>query len=269
MVDVEAAAQVRARRGDAVLLGVLGTPTFDGRLAAVRAGCRVASAADADAAEIASAIERVVPTEAEPPRVLVVDGDPVLAQTAALALTGAGFEAIVLEDPTLLLGRVSESRPDLVLLDMRSPGCTGVKVASVLRSDDRMVGVPVVLLVAEAERDLALVALEAGADDYLTKPLAPEHLVAAVRSRRARPRVMRSFMDRDGLMRVLSHTRTLDRLEAEVALARRRGTPLSLVIVSSTSTISSVSTTPTVTRSTTGCCARWRRCCGGARARAT
>lgn len=230
VVDVAAAAALRADHRDAVLIGVLGEPTFEGRLAAVRAGCRAAVAADADAAEIASAIERVAPAETDAPRVLVVDDDALLARTAALALTGAGFEAIVLEDPTLVLDRVAEARPDLVLLDMRLPGCTGLEIASILRSDDRMVGVPIVFLTAEAERDLALEALEAGADDYLTKPFAPEHLVGVVRSRLARSRVMRSFMDRDGLTRLLSHARTLDRLEAEVSLARRRGTPLSLVI---------------------------------------
>jgi diguanylate cyclase (GGDEF)-like protein len=137
----------------------------------------------------------------------------------------------VLEDPMQLFELVVEFRPEMILMDLYLPDCTGLELAAVLRQDDRVVGVPIVFLTAETRPTSALAALEVGADDFLSKPVAPERLISVVRSRIDRARVVRSFMDRDSLTGLLNHSRTIERVEQELSLARRRRSAFSLVLI--------------------------------------
>jgi diguanylate cyclase (GGDEF)-like protein len=70
-----------------------------------------------------------------------------------------------------------------------------------------------------------------GGDDFLTKPIRPEHLVSSVSSRIERSRLLRSFMVRDSLTGLLNHTAIKDQLEREVARAKRQGMPLSFAMI--------------------------------------
>jgi diguanylate cyclase (GGDEF)-like protein len=228
---LENAADVRQFYPKADIIAVVDNPGLDERLAAVRVGCRATVASDVDATELGAAMERLVPLELEVPRVLIVDDDSYVSQRTAIVLEQVGLEVTILTDPKKLLERVAETRPHLVIMDMRLPGCTGLELAAVLRQDDRMVGVPIVFLTAEDRPARALEALQVGADDFLVKPVASKRLVSVVLSRLERSRVLRSFMDHDSLTRLLSHARTLERLEAEVTGAQRRGEALCLAIL--------------------------------------
>lgn len=231
LCSLDKAADVRKLypRGD--IIAVTDSPGFEARLSAVRMGCRATVPADVDAPELAAAMDRLVPLELETPRVLIVDDDPYVSQRTAIVLEQAGLEVTILTDPVKLLEHVAETRPHLVIMDMRLPNCTGLELAAVLRQDDRMVGVPIVFLTAEDRPARALEALEVGADDFLVKPVDSNRLVSVVLSRLERSRVLRAFMDYDSLTRLLSHARTLERLESEVMGALRRGEPLSLGIL--------------------------------------
>jgi len=229
--DLLHVAKVRDRNPSANIIALVEQPTLEQRILAYRAGCRITIPADVDASDLATAIERLAPPDIDKPRILLVDDDLLLAEHIASVLRRAHLETAVLSDPTLLLEVVSEVRPHLVLMDMRLPNCTGLELAAVLRQDDRMAGVPIVFLTAEDEPARALEALEIGADDFLTKPVEEQHLISVVQSRLARSRVLRSFMDRDSLTRLLSHARTLERLEEEVALETRRAQVVSLAII--------------------------------------
>ena len=231
LCDLSHAASVRADFAQADLVVVLPEVALETRLAAVRVGAKATVPFDVDAPELAAAMERLVPLDMDVPCVLIVDDDELVARRTAIILQSAGLDAVVLIDPTNLLEVVAESRPHLVLMDMHLPKCTGLELAAVLRQDDRMVGVPIVFFTAENAPRRALQALEVGADDFLIKPVSSERLVSVVMSRLHRSRALRSFMDRDGLTRLLSHAPTLQRLEAEVASAQRRQEPLSLVIL--------------------------------------
>jgi diguanylate cyclase (GGDEF)-like protein len=91
--------------------------------------------------------------------------------------------------------------------------------------------VPVVFLSGENDREKQLAALQVGADDFLTKPIAPGHLVAAVSSRAERARTLRRLLMRDSLTGLLNHTTTKERLDGEVARAMRQGTPLAFAFL--------------------------------------
>lgn len=202
------------------------------RLQAVRAGFSALVARPCDAGELARTLERLNPLELAPSeRVLIVDDDSKLARAYAMTLENAGMLVSVLADPMLLLDSVVRFRPEMILMDLYLPDCSGLELAAVLRQDDRVVGVPIVFLTAETRPTSALAALEVGADDFLSKPVTPERLISVVRSRIDRARVVRSFMDRDSLTGLLNHSRTIERVEQELSLARRRGSAFSLVVI--------------------------------------
>ncbi len=111
------------------------------------------------------------------------------------------------------------------------PTCTGMELASVIRQIEAFVGLPIVFLSAETDRDKQLAAVGLGGDDFLVKPIKPEHLISAVVSRTERYRKLRSVMMRDGLTGLFNHSSITDRLEQEAARARRQQIPLSVVMI--------------------------------------
>jgi diguanylate cyclase (GGDEF)-like protein len=116
-------------------------------------------------------------------------------------------------------------------MDMYMPGCTGEELAKVIRQQEAYVSVPIVFLSTETDTGRQLAAMQIGGDDFLTKPIRPEHLVSAVAARVHRYRVLRSYMERDSLTGLLNHTRLKEQLEVEVKRARRQGRSLAFVMI--------------------------------------
>jgi len=118
--------------------------------------------------------------------VLVVEDESQIAQIVRDYLQHAGFAVITAADGREALARVRERRPDLVLLDLGLPGIDGMDVARQLRQSGNT---PIIMLTARVEETDRLRGLDAGADDYITKPFSPREVVARVRAvlRRAEP----------------------------------------------------------------------------------
>jgi DNA-binding response OmpR family regulator len=111
--------------------------------------------------------------------ILIVDDEPQIAEIATDYLRVAGFEVISAGDGARALDAVREHRPDLIVLDLGLPGVDGMDVARRLRRHSE---VPIIMLTARVEEEDRLRGLEAGADDYVTKPFSPRELVARVRA---------------------------------------------------------------------------------------
>ncbi|HYR05310.1 MAG TPA: diguanylate cyclase, partial [Gallionella sp.] len=173
-------------------------------------------------------------TSALPPapyRVLIVDDSEALTAYYAALLEQAGMETKVVNNPLTVMESLLEFVPDLILLDIYMPECNGMELAKVIRQLDAFVGIPIVFLSAEGNLDKQLFAMGLGADDFLTKPIQPQHLVSSVISRVRRSLRLRSFMVRDSLTGLLNHTAIKDQLDYEVAQTKRRRTPLSFAMV--------------------------------------
>ncbi|MBB6627775.1 response regulator transcription factor [Nocardioides sp. KIGAM211] len=112
-------------------------------------------------------------------RVLVVEDDPVLRRTLAIALRAEGHTALTAADGRTALQACREDDPDLVVLDLGLPDLSGVEVLRSLRAWTRL---PVIVLSARAESSDKVGALDDGADDYVTKPFGMEELLARVRA---------------------------------------------------------------------------------------
>jgi diguanylate cyclase (GGDEF)-like protein len=114
---------------------------------------------------------------------------------------------------------------------MYMPRCDGMTLAAVIRQREDYVGIPIVYLSAETNRDMQLAAMQLGADDFMAKPILPDHLISAVTNRAERSRILRSLMVRDSLTGLYNHTTTKERLEVEIIRAQRDKRPLALALL--------------------------------------
>jgi diguanylate cyclase (GGDEF)-like protein len=209
------------------LFGLGGGTDLHLQLDAIRCGVEALFAKPIDLTAIADVLERRLrPVREDPYRVIVVDDSQATADFVKDTLEQAGMICRVVVDPLSTLDAIRDFRPDLVLTDMYMPTCSGPELAALIRMHPGFLGIPIVYLSSETNPDLRLEAMRQGADDFLTKPIRPEHLVASVQVRAQRTRLLRGQMLRDGLTGLYNHTTLKDRLEGEVARAHRRKTAL-------------------------------------------
>jgi len=202
------------------------------RLQAVRAGGNAYFTKPVDVDTLADKLNILTahPT-LEPFRILVVDDEPALANLYSLILQQAGMITAVVHDPLQVMQPLVEFRPDLILLDMHMAACNGVELAGVIRQQEAYVSIPIVFLSSEINVNRQVSALRLGGDDYLSKPVEPDHLVSSVIARAQRSRILRSFMVRDSLTGLLNHTRTKEQLGVELARARRLSNGLAFAMI--------------------------------------
>jgi adenylate cyclase len=117
-----------------------------------------------------------------PPRILVVDDSPVNVDLLQTRLEASGYEVLTAGDGEEGLAVAKQHKPDLILLDVMMPKMDGLEVCRQLRADPSLPFMPIILVTAKAESDDVVAGLEAGGDEYLTKPVDQAALVARVKS---------------------------------------------------------------------------------------
>jgi two-component system, OmpR family, phosphate regulon response regulator PhoB len=125
------------------------------------------------------------------PIVLVVEDEPAIQELLAINLKHAGFRVVQAGTAEEAESLIRAVLPDLVLLDWMLPGQSGAALLKRLRADRRSRELPVIMLTARVHEEDKLQGLEAGADDYVTKPFSPRELIARIRAvlRRRAPHV--------------------------------------------------------------------------------
>ena len=205
---------------------------FQIRLKAARAGGKAYFCKPVNIGALIEVLDRLLSAEEKPPyRILIVDDDHVQATVNSLHLKRAGMEITTLTDPMNILQVLHEFNPDLILLDMYMPECSGMELAVIIRQIESFVSIPIVYLSAETDRSKQLEAVGLGGDDFLTKPIKPEHLISAVTSRVDRYRQLRYLMMRDSLTGLLNHTTLKERYAQEINRAIRHNTPLAYAML--------------------------------------
>jgi class 3 adenylate cyclase len=118
----------------------------------------------------------------DPARILVVDDVADNVEILRMRLASLGYEVVVAEDGEQALAKVRELLPDLILLDIMMPKIDGLEVVRRLKADPSLPFIPVILVTAKAAPKDVVAGLDAGGDDYLTKPIDHGALVARVRA---------------------------------------------------------------------------------------
>lgn len=127
------------------------------------------------------------------PRILVVEDEPAIAELVAVNLRHGGFLPILAEDGISAQRELDAVLPDVILLDWMLPGESGLALARRWRGDARTKNVPILMLTARGDEPDRVAGLDAGADDYLTKPFSTQEMLARIRAilRRRAPELVR------------------------------------------------------------------------------
>jgi len=115
-------------------------------------------------------------------RILIAEDEESIVASLEFLMRHAGFETLVARDGETAIALLRESRPDLVLLDIMLPGRNGFEVCRAIRDDPQMRGIRVLMLTARGGMHDAARGMDAGADDYMSKPFSTKDLVARVRA---------------------------------------------------------------------------------------
>lgn len=136
-----------------------------------------------------------------PATILLVEDEPAIQELIAANLTRAGHHVLRAGDAETGQRIVRDALPDLILLDWMLPGMSGVEFAKRLRSEERTRSIPLIMLTARGEEQDKVAGLEAGADDYVTKPFSPRELVARIKAvlRRRAPETTEDAVEIGGL----------------------------------------------------------------------
>jgi putative two-component system response regulator len=139
-------------------------------------------------------------------RILIVDDDPLVRETMRDYVEHLGYAVRDAGSAEEALAEIAKDQPDLVLLDVRMPGITGIELCRQLKGDPATHLIPIVLLTAERELDSRVAGLAAGADDYFTKPVHPRELGARLRSLIRLKRVVEELEEAESLITSLALT---------------------------------------------------------------
>jgi two-component system phosphate regulon response regulator PhoB len=134
-------------------------------------------------------------------RILIVEDEPAICEMLTFALADSGYVCDVAGDVRRARALVADSNPDLIVLDWMLPGQSGIEFARELKRDAGTRDIPVIMLTARTQEADVVTGLDAGADDYITKPFSPRELAARIKAvlRRASPHAAGEELAVDGL----------------------------------------------------------------------
>ncbi len=134
--------------------------------------------------------------------ILIIEDEKPVRDMLQFVLEQSGYKVLEAADASEARQRLGERQPDMILLDWMLPGVSGLEYARELKRDPCTRHIPMIMLTARGEEDDRVRGLEAGADDYITKPFSARELVARIKAvwRRAAPEAGEELVEVDGLL---------------------------------------------------------------------
>jgi len=205
---------------------------FASQLAAVRAGAQGYFARPLNITQLETGLERCLNRpQHEPYRVMIVDDDAVLAEHYSLVLQNSQMQVRLTSAPEQVLDMMQAFNPEVLLLDVNMPGCSGPELAQMIRLHDEWLRVPIIYLSAETDIARQMAALLKAGDDFITKPISDSQLIASVFSHAQRARALSNALARDSLTGLLKHADIKEQLALEAYRASRANKPTSVVML--------------------------------------
>lgn len=214
------------------LIGLAASPGFEFLLTALRSGCDSCLLNNASLQMVvAQVLEMNDSQEQETFSVLIVEDSITAVKLIERALAEQKIRTRAITNPQNILAVLDEFNPDLILMDMYMPNCTGVEVARVVRQHSQYLSIPIVYLSGETDIALQVEALRLGGDHFLTKPFNPIFLNAIVKSKIERYRALRRSMYHDSLTGLLNHTSSKQALQQTLQQADRNNASLAVIML--------------------------------------
>ncbi len=223
---------LRGRFSATKLIAYLAQDDFNGFKDMLRAGADYCFSVESSPALVLGKLIDLCSNATEPPyRVLIVEDSPTASKSIQLAMGKGGMSSFAVTNPAQVLQGMRQFEPDLVLMDMYMPDCTGVEATRIIRQHAEFLSTPVVYLSGDGDMALQVDALRLGGDHFLTKPFNPVLLNAVVKSKIERYRTLRRSMECDGLTGLYNHRTIKERLNAALHEARAHAQPLTVAMI--------------------------------------
>jgi len=181
----EALSALRALAGfECPAIAISDRDDLESRLYTVRAGFDAHLVKDEAPARLAETLDWLLHRRrAEPYRVVIIDDDRFTAGVMAISLQRAGLEATVVSEITRVLEVLRTARPEVLLIDIHMPACNGIDLAAAIRQVPDFLHIPLIFVTTEKSPEHRMLAVQSGGNDFLTKPVPPDLLIATVRAR--------------------------------------------------------------------------------------
>ena len=197
------------------------------RLEAVRMGAKHFFTRPVDVIKLIDKIDIITTTAPPVPfRVLIIDDSKSTAEFYGFALQQAGMQVKIETHSKDILNTITEFKPEVILLDLYMPECSGLELAQIIRQDETYIDTPIVYLSGESSDEIIYAAMAVGADAFLSKPIKTEHLISSVTTRVKRYRNLKKYIHNDSLTGILNHTSLMNALESEIKRSGRHKTEL-------------------------------------------
>lgn len=223
---------LRARFSASTLMAHRLPTDFDSLNAALSAGSDYCFSQTTPTAALLAKIIDLCGNQEEPPyRALVVEDSPTASRSIQRTLALCGVETHAISKPHEVLDCLARFQPDLILMDMFMPGCTGVEAARVIRQHPEFLSTPIVYLSGDTNVPMQIEALRLGGDHFLTKPFNPVVLNAIVQSKIERYRALRRAMLHDSLTGLYNHSTSKGKLATAIQIAIAEQQPLAVAMI--------------------------------------
>lgn len=181
---------------------------------------------------VVNELEKLIDLEPEKLfRVLIVDDSRLQVMHTERILNTAGIITQSVMNPMDVWELLESFQPDVILMDLYMPHCSGIELAKLIRQDNNYINTPIIYLSGEEDKNRQLLAMEEGGEDFLTKPVNKKHLLSTISTRSLRARELNHFIIRDSLTGLYNHTHILKILDEQIKIADSHKTPLCFIML--------------------------------------
>lgn len=165
--------------------------SFEARLKAIRTGIDGYFVKPFDTSDFINYLDQKAKKIDEIPlRVLIIDDDTEIAQLNAYSLQQNNVKTFIINDPLNTLSAMVSFKPDILLVDIQMPHCSGFELAQVIRQNNKFINIPIIFLTGHVIDDAWKLSKDSGGDDFISKDISTEHLVNTITARAKRSRTL-------------------------------------------------------------------------------